>query len=99
VVDGDLVGIAVHIGARVAAAAQPREVLVSRTVADLVAGSGIVFRDRGSACSRASPGAGSCTRSTNDRDGTRRPVAVDPGHQSGAPAPAGPRDRIGCTSS
>jgi class 3 adenylate cyclase len=39
--------MAVHIGARVAAAAQPGEVLVSRTVADLVAGSGIRFRDRG----------------------------------------------------
>jgi class 3 adenylate cyclase len=42
-----LAGIAVHIGARVAAAAQPSEVLVSRTVADLVAGSGIPFQDRG----------------------------------------------------
>jgi len=36
-----LAGIAVHTGARVAAAAQPSEVLVCRTVADLVAGSGI----------------------------------------------------------
>lgn len=42
-----LSGIAVHTGARVATAAQPSEVLVSRTVADLVAGSGIPFRDRG----------------------------------------------------
>ena len=40
-------GIAVHIGARVAAAAEPGEVLVSSTVKDLVAGSGIVFADRG----------------------------------------------------
>jgi class 3 adenylate cyclase len=40
VVGADLAGIAAHIGARVAAA-QPSEVLVSRTVADLVAGSGI----------------------------------------------------------
>jgi class 3 adenylate cyclase len=47
VVGEDLAGIAVHIGARVAAAAQPGEVLVSRTVADLVAGSGIPFRYRG----------------------------------------------------
>jgi class 3 adenylate cyclase len=45
---GDKVaGIAVHIGARVAAAAQPGEVLVSRTVKDLVAGSGIELADRG----------------------------------------------------
>ncbi|HEX6330607.1 MAG TPA: adenylate/guanylate cyclase domain-containing protein [Actinomycetota bacterium] len=40
-------GIAVHLGARVAALAHPGEVLVSRTVADLVAGSGLVFLDRG----------------------------------------------------
>jgi uncharacterized protein (TIGR00369 family) len=45
--DGNLVGIAVHIGARVAAAAQPGEVLVSSTVRDLVAGSGMDFDDRG----------------------------------------------------
>jgi pimeloyl-ACP methyl ester carboxylesterase/class 3 adenylate cyclase len=40
-------GIAVHIGARVAATARPGEVLVSSTVRDLVAGSGIRFEDRG----------------------------------------------------
>jgi class 3 adenylate cyclase len=40
-------GIAVHIGARVAGLAQSGEVLVSSTVHDLVAGSGIVFADRG----------------------------------------------------
>jgi class 3 adenylate cyclase len=43
----DVGGIAVHIGARVGAAAGPGEVLVSRTVKDLVAGSGIAFADRG----------------------------------------------------
>lgn len=47
VVDGKLAGIAVHTGARVAAAAQPGEVLVSSTVKALVAGSGIDFEDRG----------------------------------------------------
>jgi pimeloyl-ACP methyl ester carboxylesterase len=46
-VDGKLGGIAVHIGARVSAEAGPGEVLVSSTVKDLVAGSGISFRDRG----------------------------------------------------
>jgi class 3 adenylate cyclase len=51
-----LSGIAVHIGARVAAAAQPSEVLVSRTVADLVAGSGIPFRDRGTHLLKGVPG-------------------------------------------
>jgi pimeloyl-ACP methyl ester carboxylesterase len=45
---GDKVGgIAVHTGARVAGAARPGEVLVSSTVRDLVAGSGIEFADRG----------------------------------------------------
>jgi class 3 adenylate cyclase len=43
----DIGGIAVHIGARIAALAAPGEVLVSRTVVDLVAGSGITFADRG----------------------------------------------------
>ena len=43
----DIGGIAVHIGARVEAAAGPGEVFVSRTVKDLVAGSGITFADRG----------------------------------------------------
>jgi class 3 adenylate cyclase len=45
--DGDIGGIAVHIGQRVSSLAQPGEVLVSRTVADLLAGSSISFSDRG----------------------------------------------------
>ena len=45
---GDIAGIAVHIGARVGAAAGPGEVLVSSSVRDLVAGSGFTFEDRGS---------------------------------------------------
>jgi class 3 adenylate cyclase len=45
---GDKIGgIAVHTGARVAAQARPDEVLVSSTVRDLVAGSGLAFEDRG----------------------------------------------------
>jgi class 3 adenylate cyclase len=47
IVGDDVAGIAVHIGARVGALASPGEVLVSRTVKDLVAGSGIEFEDRG----------------------------------------------------
>jgi class 3 adenylate cyclase/alpha-beta hydrolase superfamily lysophospholipase len=43
----DVGGVAVHIGARVAALAGPSEVLVRSTVKDLVAGSGLVFEDRG----------------------------------------------------
>jgi pimeloyl-ACP methyl ester carboxylesterase len=47
VVEDKVGGIAVHIGARVAKEALPGEVLVSSTVKDLVAGSGLRFRDRG----------------------------------------------------
>lgn len=47
VVDDDVHGIAVAIAARVASTAGPGEVIVSRTVRDLVAGSGIAFEDRG----------------------------------------------------
>ena len=43
----DLAGIAVHIGARVGGVATAGEVWTSRTVRDLVAGSGLVFSDRG----------------------------------------------------
>ena len=47
VMGNDIGGIAVHIAARVSALAEPSEVLVSRTVKDLVAGSGVDFADRG----------------------------------------------------
>jgi pimeloyl-ACP methyl ester carboxylesterase len=47
VTDGQVAGIAVHTGARVAARAGADEVLVSSTVRDLVAGSGIEFDERG----------------------------------------------------
>jgi class 3 adenylate cyclase len=46
-IDGKVGGIAVNIGARVGAIASASEVLVSQTVKDLVAGSGLVFEDRG----------------------------------------------------
>ena len=45
--DDDVQGIAVHIGARISALSGAGEVLVSSTVKDLVAGSGIAFDDRG----------------------------------------------------
>ena len=48
IMDRNIGGIAVHIGARVAALAGPGEVLVTSTVKELVAGSGIEFDDRGS---------------------------------------------------
>jgi len=49
-------GIAVHIGARVAALSRPNEVLVSSTVKDLVAGSGLAFQDRGTQTLKGVPG-------------------------------------------
>jgi class 3 adenylate cyclase len=52
----DVTGIAVHVGARIAALAQPGQVLVSGTVHDLVAGSGLVFSERGEAELRGVPG-------------------------------------------
>jgi len=55
-VDGKVAGIAVAIGARVAAQAGPGEVLVSQTVKDLVAGSGIEFDERGVAELKGVPG-------------------------------------------
>jgi class 3 adenylate cyclase len=54
--DGDVGGIAVHIGARVAELARAGEVLVSRTVRDLVVGSDIGFDDRGTHALRGVPG-------------------------------------------
>jgi class 3 adenylate cyclase len=56
VIDGKVGGVAVHIGARVAAQAAPGEVVVSSTVKDLVAGSGIEFRERGVAELHGIPG-------------------------------------------
>jgi pimeloyl-ACP methyl ester carboxylesterase/class 3 adenylate cyclase len=45
--DSDIAGVAVHIAARVSSKAGPGEVLVSRTVKDLIAGSGVALTDRG----------------------------------------------------
>lgn len=55
-VDGKLAGIALHIGARVGALAASDEVLVSATVRDLVAGSGIGFDERGAHALKGLPG-------------------------------------------
>jgi len=51
-----LTGVAVHIGARIAALAKGGEVLVSSTVKDLVAGSGLMFEDRGLQTLKGVPG-------------------------------------------
>ncbi len=55
-VDGKLGGIAVSTGARISSLAEPGEVLVSSTVKDLVAGSGIEFEDRGAHELKGVPG-------------------------------------------
>ena len=47
VIENDIGGLAIHIAARVMGEAQPREVLVSGTVRDLVVGSGLKFEERG----------------------------------------------------
>jgi class 3 adenylate cyclase len=52
----DIGGIAVHIGARVMAHAKPDEILVSGTVKDLVAGSGLHFESRGAHALKGVPG-------------------------------------------
>jgi class 3 adenylate cyclase len=54
--DGKVAGLAVSIGARVAAAAGPGEVLVSQTVKDLVAGTGLLLDDRGEQELKGVPG-------------------------------------------
>lgn len=55
-VDADVAGLAVHIGQRVCALAGAGEVLVSRTLVDLVVGSGVRFSDRGSHELKGVPG-------------------------------------------
>ncbi|MFL5974080.1 MAG: LuxR C-terminal-related transcriptional regulator [Solirubrobacterales bacterium] len=79
--DGDVSGIAVHIAARVQAAARPGEVLVSRTVNDLVAGSGLAFADRGPHVLKGVPG-----------EWPLFAVVADADHPSPAPANPPPRD-------
>ena len=65
--DGKASGIAVNIAARVAAVAEPSEVLVSQTVKDLVAGSGIRFVDRGAQALKGVDGSWQLFAATADR--------------------------------
>jgi class 3 adenylate cyclase len=74
-VDDDLAGLAVHIGARVSAEAQPNEVWVSRTVCDLVAGSGMHFDARGTYELKGVPGSWELYSLT---DGNTTAVGVTP---------------------
>jgi class 3 adenylate cyclase len=55
-IDGKAGGLAVVIGARLGALARPSPVLVSQTVRDLVAGSGLAFEDRGERELKGVPG-------------------------------------------
>ena len=55
-IDGKVGGIAVSIGARITGLAGPSEILVSQTVRDLVAGSGLDFADRGAHDLKGVPG-------------------------------------------
>ena len=52
----DIAGMSVHVAARVAGAAAPGEVLVSRTIVDLLLGSGLPFVDRGEHTLKGLPG-------------------------------------------
>ena len=70
----DLGGLAVHIGARIGAAAQPSEVLVSGAVCDLVVGSGVEFADRGAHDLKGVPGSWRLYSVTADRPSDSRPV-------------------------
>ena len=79
--DGDVSGLAVHIAARVQAAAPPGQVLASRTVRDLVAGSGLGFADRGPHVLKGVPGEWSLFTVVGDAE-----------HPSFAPANPPPRD-------
>jgi class 3 adenylate cyclase len=64
----NVAGIAVHIGARVASQAEPGEILVSSTVKDLVAGSGIQFKDCGMRVLKGVPGEWHLFAVTNAQD-------------------------------
>jgi pimeloyl-ACP methyl ester carboxylesterase len=76
VMGDEIGGIVVHIGARIAALAGPGEVLVSSTVKDLVAGSGLSFQDRGAKPLKGVPGEWrlySVERASNSAVSTPRP--------------------------
>jgi class 3 adenylate cyclase len=75
VLDGKVGGIAVHIGARVAKEAEPGEVLVSSTVKDLVAGSGMKFLERGVVDLKGVPGEWRLFAVADDDVAQRRPMS------------------------
>jgi class 3 adenylate cyclase len=76
-VGSDLIGLAVNIGARVAALAEPNEVLVSSTVTELVIGSGLAFTPRGQHDLKGAPGRWALYRYEDDRPGPLVAVGYD----------------------
>jgi class 3 adenylate cyclase len=83
----DVTGMTVHVGARVASLAGAGEVLVSRTVKDLLLGSDLVFRDRGSRSLRGVPGKWDLYALTGQQP-------VQPGTAADAELMATPTDRF-----
>jgi DNA-binding SARP family transcriptional activator/pimeloyl-ACP methyl ester carboxylesterase/class 3 adenylate cyclase/tetratricopeptide (TPR) repeat protein len=82
-------GVAVHVAQRVAAEAAPGEVLVSQTVNDLVAGSGLEFADRGSRAFPGVPGEWRLLAIVDpDRGRGDAPVPGDQHHRLVSPAPS-----------
>ena len=78
----DLVGITIYVGARVAEMAGPGEVLVSSTVRDLVAGSGITFTDRGTHILSGSRGSGGSLLPTYPSRALARHSAIATGYDA-----------------
>lgn len=77
VVSGDLIGLAVNIGARITAIAKPGDVLVSSTVRDLVIGSGLGFEPWGEHDLKGAPGRWALYRAVRDRPGALHPVGYE----------------------
>lgn len=71
-------GMAVHIAARVAAAAGPGEILVSSTVKDLVIGSGLVFRDMGDHQLKGVPGTWKLHAVSHETESTAEGITLEP---------------------
>jgi class 3 adenylate cyclase/pimeloyl-ACP methyl ester carboxylesterase len=94
----DLAGVAVNVGARIGALANPSEVLVSGTVRELVLGSGIEFAERGAHQLKGVPGEWRLYAVSGDGRGDSRPVSeVDPETAALTPGPREamrPRDRL-----
>ncbi len=78
-IGSDLAGIAVHLTARMQAAAAPGEVLISGTVKDLVVGSGLEFEERGPHVLKGVPGEWPLYAVTGDAERPRETAAVSAG--------------------